>query len=62
MTCCALNKHHAMKTWGGNGVQLHTFLTLVLDGGEWSASCPGLYTSGERAPGTHWNILILQYI
>jgi len=51
-----------MKTWGGNGVQLHTFLTLVLDGGEWSASCPGLYTSGERAPGTHWNILILQYI
>jgi hypothetical protein len=30
------------------------FLTSVLDGGEWSASRPGRFTSGERAPGTHW--------
>jgi hypothetical protein len=29
-------------------------LTSALDGGEWSASCPGHFTSRERAPGTHW--------
>jgi hypothetical protein len=29
-------------------------LTSALDGGEWSASRPGRYTSRERAPGTHW--------
>jgi hypothetical protein len=28
-------------------------LTSPLDGGEWSASRPGLFTSRERAPGTH---------
>jgi len=28
-------------------------LTLALDGGEWSASCPGHLTPKERAPGTH---------
>jgi len=27
---------------------------LALDGGEWSASYPGCFTSGERAPGTNW--------
>jgi hypothetical protein len=29
-------------------------LTSALDGGEWSASRPGHFTSRERAPGTHW--------
>jgi hypothetical protein len=29
-------------------------LTLALDGGEWSASCPGHFTPRERAPGIHW--------
>jgi hypothetical protein len=29
-------------------------LTLALDGGEWSASCPSCFTPRERAPGTHW--------
>jgi len=29
-------------------------LALVLDRGEWSASHPGRFTPGERAPGTHW--------
>jgi hypothetical protein len=29
-------------------------LTSALDGGEWSASCPGRFTPKERAPGTHW--------
>jgi hypothetical protein len=35
-------------------VQLHTFLTLAYDGGEWSASCPGHFTPRERVPGTRW--------
>jgi hypothetical protein len=26
----------------------------ALVGGEWSASRPGCFTLGERAPGTHW--------
>jgi hypothetical protein len=30
------------------------FLTSALDGGEWSASHPCHFTTGERAPGTHW--------
>jgi hypothetical protein len=29
-------------------------LTSVLDGGEWSASCPGRFTLWERAFGIHW--------
>jgi hypothetical protein len=30
------------------------FLTSAVDGGEWSASCPGRFTLRERAPATHW--------
>jgi hypothetical protein len=29
-------------------------LTLALDGGKWSASCPGHFTHRERVPSTHW--------
>jgi hypothetical protein len=29
-------------------------LTSALDGGEWSASCPGHATPKERALSTHW--------
>jgi hypothetical protein len=29
------------------------FFSLAPDGGEWSASLPGGYTPGERAPDTH---------
>jgi len=29
-----------MKTYWGVEFQLCTFITLSLDGGEWSASCP----------------------
>jgi hypothetical protein len=29
-------------------------MTSELAGGEWSASRPCLFTTGERAPGTHW--------
>jgi hypothetical protein len=39
---------------GGVEVQLHTFLTSALDGGEWPASHPSCFTPRERAPGTHW--------
>jgi hypothetical protein len=43
-----------MKAYGGVDVQTHVFLTSALVGGEWSASHPGRFTHGERAPGTHW--------
>jgi hypothetical protein len=29
-------------------------LTSALDGGEWSASCPGRFTPKEIAPDTYW--------
>jgi hypothetical protein len=32
---------------------MHAFLTSAVVGGEWSASRPGRFTSGERAPGAH---------
>jgi len=42
-----------------NGGILHAFLTLVLAGGEWSASQSSRFTFGERAPGTHliWGLV-----
>jgi hypothetical protein len=43
-----------MKAYGGVDVYTHIFLTSALAGGEWSASLPGRFTPGERAPGTHW--------
>jgi hypothetical protein len=43
-----------MKTYGGMDVQIHVFLTSALVGGESSASRPGCFTPGERAPGTQW--------
>jgi hypothetical protein len=43
-----------MKTYGGVDVEIHVFLSLALVGGEWSASRPGRFTPGERAPGTYW--------
>jgi hypothetical protein len=42
------------KGRGGVDVQTYVFLTSTLIGGEWSASRPGHFTPGERAPGTHW--------
>jgi len=49
-----LNNHHAMKTWRSGVTQFLTFLTSVLDGGEWSASPPGQFTTGEGVPSSHW--------
>jgi hypothetical protein len=43
-----------MKAYGGVDAQIHVFLTSALVGGERSASRPGLFTLGEKAPGTHW--------
>jgi hypothetical protein len=39
-----------MKTYEGVETQLYAFLTSALDGGEWSASRPGGFTPGEKAP------------
>jgi hypothetical protein len=43
-----------MKAYWGSGCMIHAFLTSALDVGEWSASRIGLFTSREKAPGTHW--------
>jgi hypothetical protein len=38
----------------GDGCIDPRFFTSALAGGERSASRPGRFTPGERAPGTHW--------
>jgi hypothetical protein len=43
----------------GSGGIAPPFLTSALDGREWSASRPCLFTPGERAPGTH---LIISWV
>jgi hypothetical protein len=43
-----------MKVYGGVDLYIHIFLTSALGGGEWSASRPGCFTPGERAPSTYW--------
>jgi hypothetical protein len=43
-----------MKAHGGVDEYIHIFLTSALAGGEWSASQPGRFTLGKRAPGTNW--------
>jgi hypothetical protein len=43
-----------MKTCGEVDVWIPVFLTSALVEGEWSASRPGHFNPGERAPGTHW--------
>jgi hypothetical protein len=54
--CCKVkvHNHHAMKTHEGVKVKLNTFLTLAVDGGEWSASCSSLFIHEERVPNIHW--------
>lgn len=42
-----------MKAYRGVEVQLHSFLTVVLDGDEWSTSRRGRLTPKEN-PGTQW--------
>jgi hypothetical protein len=43
-----------MKACGGVDVYIRIFLASALVGGEWLASRPCRFTSGERAPDTHW--------
>jgi len=43
-----------MKTYWGVEAWIHAFLASGLDGGEWSASLPGHFTSRERTPGSLW--------
>jgi hypothetical protein len=43
-----------MKAYRGVDVYIHIFLTSALAGVEWSASLPGRFTPGGRAPGIHW--------
>jgi hypothetical protein len=38
----------------GSGRIAPPLLTLALDGGEWSASCTGRFTSSQRAPSIRW--------
>ena len=38
--------------WGVD-IQFYSFLTLALDGGEWSASHHGCFISRDRDMGTH---------
>lgn len=40
----------ALKAYVGVGIQFHSFLTLALDGGEWSALCHGYRMRKEIAP------------
>jgi hypothetical protein len=43
-------QYHDMKIYGGTEAWVHAFLTLALEGGEWSVSLPGYFTPEERAP------------
>ena len=40
---------HATKTYGGEKLQVHLFLTSVLDEGKWPASQPDHFTT-EKSP------------
>jgi hypothetical protein len=43
-----------MKAYGEWMYRSSFFLTSTLTEDEWSASGPGRFTPGERAPGAHW--------
>jgi hypothetical protein len=49
-----LTKYSAMNTHGCVEVYINAFVTLALDGGEWSASRHGRFTPGGTAPRTQW--------
>jgi hypothetical protein len=46
--------YNCCTSTGNYGYSLVYLLTLALTRGEWSASRPGPFIQGERAPGTHW--------
>jgi hypothetical protein len=43
-----------VKAYGGVDTEIHFFLISALVAGEWSASSPGRFSSGDRAPSNHW--------
>jgi hypothetical protein len=47
--CFFSTEHNAVKAyWGSGGIAPRILMTLALDGGEWSASCPWpLYPLGK---------------
>jgi len=47
---CNVSPNHAMKVYRGEEVQLHSFLTSALDGGEWLTSSAQLFYPRERTP------------
>jgi hypothetical protein len=42
-----------MKAYGG-GRYNSAILDPIIDGGEWSASCPDQFTPRKIVPGIHW--------
>jgi hypothetical protein len=42
-----------MEEYWGVDVQIHAYLTSVLDWGKWSASRPGHFIPTEETRGTH---------
>jgi hypothetical protein len=49
-----IKRHDTIKTYGEVKVQLCAFLTLVTDGGKWSASHPSCFTHREEVPRAQW--------
>ena len=45
---------YTIKVYGWVELQLHSLLIPDVVIGEWRASCPGRFTAGLRAHGTHW--------
>jgi hypothetical protein len=43
-----------MEAYGGVDMKINVSMTSALLVGEWSASRPGYFIPGERAPGTNW--------
>lgn len=41
-------KHHTTMMYGSVEVNLHTFLTLALEGGDWTASFAGHFNPGNE--------------
>jgi hypothetical protein len=49
-----LTEHHTMRMYREMDMQVQSSLTLAIAGGEWSASCSGLFILTVRAPGIYW--------
>lgn len=56
LSLCSVNYELRHKCMCQNGGTAPPFLTLELDGDEWSSSRSCRFTQRERAPGTHWEV------